>query len=70
MSKRRNKNYNRQNANNRQQQNKTVYVPVYTDKDFQKDEAAFNDGMQKGKLNWESFQRLMIKDLVSNSKIL
>lgn len=65
MSKRKTKN------NVRSQKNKTVkYIPIYSKSDYEKDETNFNNSLHNNKINWSSFQRLMIHDLCTNTKIL
>lgn len=64
MSKRKTKN------NVRSQKNKTVkYIPIYSKSDYEKDETNFNNSLHNNKINWSNFQRLMINDLCTNTKI-
>lgn len=64
MSKRKYKN------NVRSQKNKTVkYIPIYSKSDYEKDETNFNNSLHNNKINWSSFQRLMMHDLCTNTKI-
>ena len=67
MSKKKNKissgNYNQ----NKQTQ---VYVPVYTKENYNNDEKKFNKSVEEGKINWTSFQRLMLNDLCMNTQII
>lgn len=68
MSKRRKKNYN--NQNNNQSRAKEVYVPIYTQSDYNKDEADFNKSVKNGNVKWNNFMRLMYNDICTNTKIL
>lgn len=47
-----------------------VYAPVYTEKDYLKDEAEFTKGEKSGNVNWTAFQRLMLHDICINSRII
>lgn len=50
---------------------KEIYVPVYKKSDYEKDEQAFTDFEKKGKpMSWSSFQRLMVNDICTNTKII
>lgn len=59
-------------ASYKQKQNTSngVYVPVYSKTAYEKDENKFNSLIEQGKVDWSSFQRLMIRDLCMNSKII
>lgn len=48
----------------------TTYVPIYSKSDYEKDENDFNKSMSNGKVNWNNFQRLLLRDLCCNTKIL
>lgn len=54
----------------KQNVSKNTYVNAYTQDDYEKDERKFNSLIDKGKVDWSSFQRLMIRDLCTNSKII
>lgn len=54
----------------KQNVSKNTYVTAYTKDDYEKDERKFNSLIDKGKVDWSSFQRLMIRDLCTNSKII
>lgn len=64
MSRKRNK------SRSKHRQEKYTYVPIYTKDNYEKDEKAFDESMKTGKLDWNSFQRLMIRDICTNSKII
>ena len=64
MSRKRNRNKS-QNS-----QGKYTYVPVYSKSDYEKDERDFSNGEKTGKINWGAFQRLMLRDLCTNSHII
>lgn len=57
------KHYNNMNQTDR-------YVVAYSDKDYKADEKQFNELANKGKIDWSNFQRLMIRDLSMNTKII
>lgn len=42
----------------------------YTKEDYLKDEASFKMSEKSGKVDWSSFSRLMMNDLIMNSKII
>lgn len=50
--------------------NKEKYVTVYSKNDYKNDEKRFNDGIKNGKVDWTGFQRLMIHDLLTQTKII
>ena len=64
MSRKRNRNKS-QNS-----QKKYAYVPVYSKADYEKDERDFSKSEKNGKINWSAFQRLMLRDLCTNSHII
>ena len=49
---------------------KTVQVPIYTKSDYEKDEAKFEKSMKTGKLDLSNFQRLMLRDICTNTSII
>ena len=55
---------------NSSRKSKEVYVPVYSESALQKDEESFNQSMKDGAIDWSSFQRLMVRDICTNSKII
>ena len=55
---------------NSSRKKKEVYIPVYPEDAYRKDEKSFEKSMKNGNIDWSSFQRLMIKDICSNSKII
>lgn len=46
------------------------YYQIYSKKDYENDSKTFDNGIVNGKLDLDSFQRLMIQELCSNTKIL
>ena len=50
--------------------NKEVYVNAYSKEAYEKDEKNFDKSMKDGKIDWSGFQRLMIRDICTNSKII
>lgn len=50
--------------------NETKYVEVYSKADYEKDEEKFNQSMQNGKIDFSSFRRLMIKDILNHSELI
>lgn len=67
MSSKRNR--RKKNRYTRQEQ-KSVYIPVYTEQNYLKDENNFNKAMESGKLDWSGFQRLVANDICKNTTIL
>lgn len=49
---------------------KTVKVPIYTELDYMKDSDKFEESVKTGKLDLRSFQRLMLRDLCTNTSII
>ncbi len=49
---------------------KTVNVPIYTESDYKNDSDNFNKSIENGKLDLSSFQRLMIRDICTNTSII
>ena len=58
------------NKKNKSKDIKDTYAVVYTESDYKKDEEIFNKSTQEGKVDFKNFQRLMLRDLCTNSKIL
>ena len=46
------------------------YKVLYSKAQQKKDEQAFDNAARKNQVDWQSFQRLMIKDICTNTKIL
>ena len=46
------------------------YVPLYSKSAQMKDEHQFEQSMKSGNVDWKSFQRLMVKDICANTKII
>lgn len=49
---------------------KTVNIPVYTKSKYKKDEEKFEESMKNGKIDFTSFQRLMIRDLCMHTSVI
>ena len=50
---------------------KSKYVVAYNEKDFQRDEKSFNESIKNNKpVNWNSFSRLMMRDICMNTQIV
>lgn len=47
-----------------------IYVPIYSKDNYKKDEKSFNQSMKDGTIDWSSFQRLMVRDICTNSQII
>lgn len=50
--------------------NKTVDVPIYTESDYKNDQDKFESSIKTNKLDLSAFQRLMLRDICTNTKIL
>lgn len=57
------------NKNSFQKQSK-AYVPIYSQVNYNNDEKQFDKSVKEGKINWGSFQRLMLHDLCTNTQII
>lgn len=64
MKKKRNKAIPKQNRPSEK------YVPVYSKKQYEADEKKFDKSIQSGNVDWNSFQRLMIRDICTNTNII
>lgn len=60
----------KRNSSRNQNKQTTVYVPVYSAKQKANDEKSFEKSVQDGNINWGSFQRLMLHDICTNTKII
>ncbi len=47
-----------------------AYVPIYSKKDYDKDESVFDKSLNNGKVDLSSFKRLVVSDLCQNTQIL
>ena len=52
------------------QKNQTAMVNVYPQSVYEQDENNFTQGLKTGNINWNSFERLLTRDLVMNNKII
>ena len=48
---------------------KTVDVSVYTEADYKNDQNRFEESMKTGKVDFSNFQRLMIRDICTNTSV-
>ena len=48
----------------------TVYVPIYTKSDYEKDKDKFEESMKTGNVDFSSFHRLMTHDLCLNTSVI
>ena len=49
---------------------KTTMVPIYTESDYKNDQVKFEKSMETGKLDLSNFQRLMLRDICTNTSII
>lgn len=49
---------------------KTKVVSIYTESDYKKDQDKFEQSMKTGKVDFSSFQRLMINDICTNTSVI
>lgn len=49
---------------------KSKYVSVYDKEKYNKDEKSFNDSINKGKVDFSAFKRLLINDICNNTNII
>lgn len=49
---------------------KTKDVSIYTESDYKKDQNKFEQSMKTGKVDFKNFQRLMIRDLCTNTSVI
>lgn len=55
---------------NKKNNTKTKDVSIYTESDYKKDEDKFEKSMKTGKVDFKNFQRLMIRDICTNTNII
>lgn len=55
---------------NKKNKSRTVDVPVYTETDYKNDQDKFEKSIKTGKLDLSSFQRLMLRDICTNTSII
>ncbi len=55
---------------NSDKKTRTITVPVYTKSDYEKDEKKFEDSMKTGKVDFTNFQRLMLKEICTNTSVM
>ena len=49
---------------------KTAQIPIYTKSDYKNDQNKFEKSMKTGKLDLNNFQRLMLRDICTNTSIM
>lgn len=57
-------------SNNNSQNQSDKYVMAYSKSAYEADEKRFNEMADKGQVDWSSFQRLMVRDLAMNTRII
>ena len=55
---------------NNNKNNKTANVPVYTKSQYKKDKKQFEKSMKTGNVDFTNFQRLMIRDICTNTSVI
>lgn len=55
---------------NKKNNTKTKDISIYTESDYKKDEDKFEKSMKTGKVDFKNFQRLMIRDICTNTNIV
>lgn len=60
----------RQHRKHSKQSDKAYYKVLYSTSQQKKDEKSFQDSAKNNQVDWKAFQRLMIKDICTNTKIL
>ena len=55
---------------NKKNKTKTTEVPIYTESDYKKDQDKFTKNIKEGKLDLSNFQRLMLRDICTNTSII
>ena len=48
----------------------TIDVPIYTKSDYKKDEDKFEKSMKSGNVDFSNFQRLMLRDICTNTSVI
>lgn len=49
---------------------KTTYMPIYNETDYKKDQKIFDESMKTGKVDFTNFQRLMVRDICTNTSVI
>ena len=55
---------------NKKNKPKTKEVSIYTENDYKNDQDKFEKSMKTGKLDLGNFQRLMLRDICTNTSIV
>lgn len=55
---------------NKKNKSKTAEIPIYTELNYKNDKNKFEKSIQAGKLDLSSFQRLMLRDICTNTSII
>lgn len=48
----------------------SMNVVAYSESDYKRDEESFTKAEREGKVDWSSFSRLMMRDLITNSEVI
>lgn len=49
---------------------KTTNIPIYTETDYKNDDKIFENNIKNGKIDFKNFQRLMLRDICTNTSII
>lgn len=55
---------------NKKNNTKTKNVTIYTESDYKNDQDKFEQSMKTGKVDYKNFQRLMIRDICTNTSVI
>lgn len=55
---------------NKKSNTKTKKVSIYTESDYKNDQSKFEQSMKTGKVDFSNFQRLMIRDICTNTSVI
>lgn len=55
---------------NKESNIKTKDISIYTESDYEKDQSKFEKSMETGKVDFGNFQRLMIRDICTNTSVI
>jgi len=48
----------------------SIDIPIYTESDYKNDQSKFEESMKTGKVDFKNFQRLMIRDICTNTSVI
>ena len=60
----------RYRLSNKKNNVKTKDIVVYTESDYKKDQDKFEKSMETGKIDFKNFQRLMLRDICTNTSVI